>query len=220
MKFWPCDYRIQTPQGHQQCVNAPCGHPHHQSGKAVKPGYHLTRYQLWVLQDEFRNRVERTFDKLKSRLKYLSDSHEQLKEASMIHLGQTRMFYQSIGGIDKLVSHLTCLVCLAGVPEHSLPCGHVICRECAKAAGDTTPGGFVKLEECPLPNHHEEDWPRGLAKNCKSSKVGIGTLSLHGYGSNFEQASKPPRPDTDQILPRLDIWDRLRYKEYGARYFH
>lgn len=161
MKFWPCNYPIKTPKGHQQCVNAPYGHPHHQGGKAVEPGNHSARHSLWELQNEFRSLVERTFYALKSRLRHLSDSHERLKEASTIHLGRTRKFYKLIGGIDKLASHLPCLVCLDGVPEHSLPCGHVICRECAKATGDATPGGFVTLQECPLRNHRKEDWPRG-----------------------------------------------------------
>ncbi|EEU41582.1 uncharacterized protein NECHADRAFT_87795 [Fusarium vanettenii 77-13-4] len=161
MKFWPCNHRIQTPEGYQQCVNGPSGHPHHQGGKSVEKGDHSTSHSLEELKNYFRHRIENAFNELKARLKHLSDDHERLKGASTIHLGQTRNFYQLIGGIDKLISHLPCLVCLDGVPEHSLTCGHVICRECANAAGDSTIGGFVTLEGCPFQNHRKEDWPRG-----------------------------------------------------------
>lgn len=182
-KFWPCTHPIQTPEGYLQCVNAPYGHPHHQRGNSVERGNHSASHSLEQLQKEFRSLVEGAFEQLKSRLKHHSDDHEWLKEASKFHLTQTRFFYKSIGGIDRFVSHLPCLVCLGGPLEHSLPCGHVICRECAKAAGDSTPGGFVTLHECPLQNHRKEDWPQGLAKS-KFSEVGIGALSLHGHGSN------------------------------------
>lgn len=167
MKFWPCDYFLRTAEGQQQCVNAPSGHPHHQVGRTVGgvQKKHSTTFPRRIVQNTFNDLVERAFNGLKARLEHLSDSHKRLEETSKIHLKQTRYFYKLIGGIDKLASHLPCLICLDDVPEHSLPCGHVICRECAKATGDSAAGGFVTLQECPLQNHRKEDWPRGRAGN-------------------------------------------------------
>ncbi|KAJ4183357.1 hypothetical protein NW755_009848 [Fusarium falciforme] len=186
MKFWPCSYFIETPEGRQQCVNAPSGHPHHQGGKAVKGGDkgHVSSHTLEQLQEKFRHRVEKAFVELRSKLKNHSDDHERLREASKIHLVQARQFYESIGNTDELVSHLTCLVCLDGVPEHSLPCGHVICRACAEAAGESTPGGIVTLQACPLQDHRKDYWLRGWVGYIKPSQAGLRILSLDGYGSS------------------------------------
>ncbi|KAI8712039.1 RING-type domain-containing protein [Fusarium sp. LHS14.1] len=162
-KLWPCSYRIKIPEGYQQCVNGPCGHPHHQGGKAIKRGDHSASHSHEVLRKRFRFLVENAFLLKRARLSFFSDVHGRLEEEFATHLEETRNFYKRIGGTDKFVSHLPCLVCLDGVPEHSLPCGHVICRECANAIGDATAGGFVTLARCPIQNHREEDWPMGLA---------------------------------------------------------
>ncbi|RSL74673.1 hypothetical protein CEP51_011506 [Fusarium floridanum] len=111
MKFWPCRYRIETPNGLQQCVNAPSGHPHHQGGKAVMGDDrgHMSSHTLEQLQEKFRDRVEKAFLELKSKLKNHGDDYKQLQEASKVHLEKTRDFYGAIGGSRELISHVTCL---------------------------------------------------------------------------------------------------------------
>ncbi|KAL6411018.1 hypothetical protein AUP68_07453 [Ilyonectria robusta] len=183
-KFWPCEYRIETKDGLQRCVNAPSGHTHHQTGHVVKGGDkdHIASHQLPEVQKMFQRLVEKALSRLTSKLGSHSNDHERLKEASKIHLEQTKEFYRSVGDIDKFVSHLTCLVCLDGVPEHSLPCGHVICRVCATAAGESTPGGFVTLQRCPLQDHQNEFWSQKWAGYIKPSQAGLRILSLDGGG--------------------------------------
>lgn len=148
----------------------------------------MSSHTLEQLQEKFRHRVEKAFVELRSKLRNHSDDHERLREASKIHLVQARQFYESIGNTDELVSHLTCLVCLDGVPEHSLPCGHVICRACAEAAGESTPGGIVTLQGCPLQDHRKDYWLRGWVGYIKPSQAGLRILSLDGYG--FSKASR------------------------------
>ncbi|CAM1501617.1 Fc.00g036010.m01.CDS01 [Cosmosporella sp. VM-42] len=183
MKFWPCEYGIERGEEFR-CVNAPSGHPHHQVGQDVKGGdkNHIASHQRHQLRKEFRRLVEKALGRLKSKLESHSNHHERLKKASTIHLKQTKDFYKSIKNINEFVSHLTCLVCLDGVPEHSLPCGHVICRVCAKAAGESTPGGFVTLQGCPLWDHQEEHWSQQWAGYIKPSQAGLRILSLDGGG--------------------------------------
>ena len=171
-----------TSEGLQPCVNAPSGHPHHQAGHTIdRASHHIASHTDKELQAEFRSLVERALGELVPKLGKHDTDHERLEEASKIHLKQTKEFYMSMGNIDGFVSHLTCLVCLDGVPEHSLPCGHVICRMCAKATGESTPGGFVTLQACPLQDHQKEFWSRQWAGYIKPSQAGLRILSLDGY---------------------------------------
>lgn len=181
-KFWPCSFSIKGKDGtDQHCVNAPSGHPHHQIGQHVvgEDKSHKASHNSDELKAIFFERVGIAFQQHKNKLKS-KDHHIRTKEAFEIHKEQLKTFYNPITDLDDFTSHSSCLVCLNGAPEHSLPCGHVICRLCARDLGDPTPGGYLRLQECPLRVHQEEVWQAGWAGFNKPPQAGLRILSLDG----------------------------------------
>ncbi|CEF77784.1 unnamed protein product [Fusarium graminearum] len=182
-KFWPCKFHIEGKDGTQYCVNAPSGHPHHQIGQNIRgeDKSHEASHTPEQLKTSFREPVDNAFRQFKSRLKG-KDWHARSEEALKIHQQQIPVFYNTIPDIDEFLSHSTCLICLNGVPEHSLPCGHIICRLCARDVGNPNSGGFLRLTECPLHVHQKDLWIQGWAGFDKPSQAGLRILSLDGGG--------------------------------------
>ncbi|KAL6917194.1 hypothetical protein FSST1_008689 [Fusarium sambucinum] len=182
-KFWPCNFSIEGKDGLGYCVNAPSGHPHHQIGQHIRgeDKSHKASHTPEQLKLGFRELVDKAFQQFKNTLKS-TDWHTRSKEAFKIHQQQMKIFYGTIQDIDEFLSHSTCLICLNGAPEHSLPCGHIICRSCARDVGNPTSGGFLRLKECPLHVHQKDLWLQGWAGFDKPSQAGLRILSLDGGG--------------------------------------
>lgn len=97
-----------------------------------------------------------------------------------LHLEYLNQFYEAIGPATSICSHATCFCCLMDVPEHPLPCGHVLCTACIKAYGKQTKY-IVALASCPL--HVEATkWVRPASIRFKPAGAGIRVLSLDGGG--------------------------------------
>lgn len=184
--YWPCQY---THEHWGRCGNGPHGHQHHQrrdkSGKPVGgkivPGTHDPSHNSQELQDKFRHLVEEALSRLAPKsVDKLDGTPKSLEMISGIHLQEANAFYKKLGIVDDLVSHSTCLVCLDGIPEHCLPCGHVICSDCAKSSGECTGSGFVKLECCPLLKHRDQFWSESWIGCIKPRRAGLRILSLDG----------------------------------------
>lgn len=99
--------------------------------------------------------------------------------AFKLHKGCISKFYLSLGSAKKYISHATCLSCLMGIPEYALPCGHVLCHQCAMSSGQEHESNVLTFEECPL--HPDEvlsktPWSIYL----KPPFAGVRILSLDG----------------------------------------
>ena len=68
------------------------------------------------------------------------------------------------------------------VPEHPLPCGHVICHACLKAFGKPVGRSTVAIHSCPLHND-ETRWARPKLIQLKPKGAGVRVLSLDGGGT-------------------------------------
>lgn len=66
-----------------------------------------------------------------------------------------------------------------GIPQHSLPCGHVLCTPCVKGFGKSLNGSEYSLESCPL---HPDDgsWRDAYVIRFKPDLAGVRVLSLDG----------------------------------------
>ena len=132
---------------------------------------------------------------IKHEIRYV---HEQLQEHQergprsvseerhllKIHSGLMSELYDVLGSAGKFLSHSTCFCCLMQAPQHSLPCGHVLCTACVRSYGKRDNGKrenkfVLKMESCPM--HSEETrWGRPCVIRFKPDHAGVRLLSLDG----------------------------------------
>ncbi|KAK4897196.1 hypothetical protein LTR27_005089 [Elasticomyces elasticus] len=97
-----------------------------------------------------------------------------------LHGEYLNQFFEAVGPAAAICSHATCFCCLMDVPEHPLPCGHVLCTACIKAYGKTSKAS-VALPCCPL--HREATrWAKPAVIRFKPIGAGVRILSLDGGG--------------------------------------
>lgn len=153
---WPCEY--VKPEGGLRCINVSTGHSKgHQAadGRIIAAGEFETHISSEDLQHEFDNTVYYRLRELLTKLQILT-GHDgnRLGVAKRIHQEDTmNSFWSSLKGNDDrhFHSHSACFCCLFEVPEHPLPCGHVICTSCANIFSDIDGSPtLLKILECPL----------------------------------------------------------------------
>lgn len=84
-----------------------------------------------------------------------------------------------LGRVSNLKSHVTCLCCVRKIPEHVLPCGHVLCRDCIQSFGRDMGQGLFDLSGCPL-HPSETRWDRPVRIRFKPKDAGVRVLCLDG----------------------------------------
>jgi predicted acylesterase/phospholipase RssA len=99
--------------------------------------------------------------------------------ASELHIEQMNYSFNKLGSARPFISHESCYGCLVNIPQHPLPCGHVLCDNCVRDCG-TRGHGKIKLEYCPLHTHTSFEPPWEITQ--KIDHVGIRTLCLDGGG--------------------------------------
>jgi len=97
-----------------------------------------------------------------------------------LHIEYLNHFFEAVGPAASICSHSTCFCCLMDVPEHPLPCGHVLCTACIKAYGRQQKS-TVWMACCPL--HREAtSWARPAPIKFKPLGAGVRVLALDGGG--------------------------------------
>ncbi|CAK1357491.1 hypothetical protein CB0940_07777 [Cercospora beticola] len=97
-----------------------------------------------------------------------------------LHIEYINQFFEAVGPASSMVSHATCFCCLMDVPEHPLPCGHVLCTACIKAYGKPNKS-MLQVSCCPL--HREStNWAKPASIRFKPVGAGVRILSLDGGG--------------------------------------
>ncbi|KAK5175711.1 uncharacterized protein LTR77_000850 [Saxophila tyrrhenica] len=97
-----------------------------------------------------------------------------------LHIEYLNHFFEAVGPAGSICSHSTCFCCLMDVPEHPLPCGHVLCTACIKAYGKQQKS-TVLMSCCPL--HREStSWARPAPIKFKPQGAGVRVLALDGGG--------------------------------------
>lgn len=187
-RYWSCEY---VRPGKGRCVNVRSGHTKgHQSasGKVLAGGAYESSFTFDAFREQFRNEVYLFLDEL---LRYLprnrpGDDDSEVKVATYQH--KTKILEPFFAHVKKgnetydLSSHTVCFCCLFDVPEHSLPCGHVLCTRCLKAYGIVTKEHTVEFWECPIDGRKLRYTPFYL----KPTHCGVRILTLDGsVGTTF-----------------------------------
>jgi hypothetical protein len=188
-RYWRCSFEHKN----ERCALVREGHGskgHQKSdGKLLAPGNYTANFDanktaikfndnlIQVIGDMQRKLEQRRLQRAEQGGAY-EDEDEQAA-ISELHGINTRAFFEHVGNVDNFVSHLACFSCLRELPEHPLPCGHVLCTPCIEACGRRYGKSTVMLRNCPL---HSDDlsWPSPWEINIKPLYAGVRILSLDG----------------------------------------
>ncbi|KAK1491219.1 hypothetical protein CTAM01_10334 [Colletotrichum tamarilloi] len=169
-----------------KCYNVKFGHDPkgHQNkhGRIFAAGNYQSDVDLqdfagqWI--DQIRNHLRQLHARFQEATSRVREQSEQ-KVAADLHRYQLNDFYFSLGNVGDFISHSTCFSCLRELPEHPLPCGHVLCLPCIQAYGikaHTT----VEMKRCPL-HERETMWEPAWTVVVKPQFAGARVLCLDGY---------------------------------------
>lgn len=180
--YWPCNFENKS----GRCTLAKSGHNQkgHQNaeGKILATGKYRTDFyadnyaETWI--DDLRWNLDVIQKDLQFRMSLQPQSDEQ-EIAFKLHRDKMDSFYTTISGAKNFMSNSTCFSCLRGLPEHPMPCGHVLCTVCVKSYGHKSDKTIVQLSSCPL-HTHETQWQPPWKISIKPQYAGVRVLSLDG----------------------------------------
>lgn len=186
---YPCSF-VST-DGTRQCMLVKARHQPkgHQDEKGIiaagdyEAAFDATFVQQW--KGQLRTAIHRIQQDFQYELEQLAigDDAQAVPEERLaldLHIDYLGQFYESVGSASSIVSHATCFCCLMDVPEHALPCGHVLCSACVKAYGKSSKTA-ITLACCPL---HKEttNWAKAAVIRFKPTGAGVRVLCLDGGG--------------------------------------
>lgn len=178
---WPCSY---VDRRKRPCANKKSGHAKgHQTAKGVviQGGEYQNPVPYEGFRDNWLHSIRQNVERIGDRVEdIIPAGHYVTKEPRNIHCGEIQVSYRRLGGADKFRSHFTCFCCLQEMPEHPLPCGHVLCERCIFSYGEVQDQVTVEMEECPL-HAYKFPPPRPLV-HFKPPDAGVRILSLDGGG--------------------------------------
>ncbi|SMR43927.1 unnamed protein product [Zymoseptoria tritici ST99CH_3D1] len=186
---YPCSY--VSADGTRQCMlvkarHLPKGHQDEQGIIATgdyQAAFDSNFLQTWkaqlraavaTIQRDFQYELEQITEK--GEIHTISEESLALD----LHIDYLNTFFEAVGPASSISSHATCFCCLMDVPEHPLPCGHVLCTACIKAYGKQKRSSVV-VSCCPL--HREStNWAKPQIIKFKPAGAGARVLSLDGGG--------------------------------------
>ena len=189
-RYWPCEFVLsrKSKTGKKiggRCVNVRSGHGSkgHQfaNGKVVAVGSYQSTFSFETHLEKFRNSVYHYLKELLKELREtVGENQPEIQMAAQVHRSHViTYFYERVseGKMDKLASHSICLSCLMHLPEHALPCGHILCTHCLQAYGNHLEKDVIEIASCPL---HFDSYFRSWRIYLKPQAAGVRVLSLDG----------------------------------------
>lgn len=170
-----------------RCCNKKSGHSNkkgHQNrdGKIIGTGGYQSDFDQQEFALRWIEQIRSNLQSLQSRLLELSHNLREQTEnqiAAELHLQLLNDSYRSLGNVSDYISHATCFSCLRELPEHALPCGHVLCLPCVRAYGVPVSRTMIELRRCPL--HLKETlWDPPWTVFVKPPYAGVRILCLDG----------------------------------------
>lgn len=182
---WQCSYR--SPSG-KRCVSVRARHDakdhQNESGKIIGGGGYQSMFSADAYRDEWIQSVRNDLVALYQELRNVEQTGRQmtpLQYALQMHRERLTTVLKAMHKTKgkHLVSHATCFCCLREIPEHCLPCGHVLCSSCVRAYAKTSSSTVRVMENCPL--HHHAQFVEPWRIWFKPEYAGVRALSLDGY---------------------------------------
>ncbi|KAK4677959.1 hypothetical protein QC764_0050250 [Podospora pseudoanserina] len=159
-----CNIRFAHVKGHQAS-----------NGKIFQKG----PYQPSITDGQFEGWFNGFGAELKKMMEELPRAGSEKDNAWGKHLQHLERLYDDNSKLShsENVSHGTCFCCMNNVPEHVLPCGHILCTECVSALGDHKERDIMLVRYCPF-HRHTHNWDRDPVQiRFKPEGAGIRTLS-------------------------------------------
>lgn len=185
---WPCSYVHETGR---RCLLVKARHNvkgHQDDTGIIAAGGYQASFTVEsygpVWKEQLRSAItslQRDFNYELEQANHGNDLVSDGKIALDLHEEYIAVFFATVGHADNIYSHATCFSCLMEVPEHPLPCGHVLCTQCVKAFGKPYGRSGVSLTSCPL-HTATTQWSKSLQINFKPEGAGVRVLSLDGGG--------------------------------------
>lgn len=192
-QFLRCSHR----KGDQACFNTKNSHlKNHQarSGEVLSRGSFEAEANSESFGSNWITGIGRTIENVD---RYLQDT--SLGERTSIprnHQAIMESFYGDHGPAERLMSHSTCLCCLANVPTNPLPCGHVLCLQCAQGFGTRRDNGLLEIRCCPL-HPRETNWTEPISIKFKPQEAGVRVLCLERSVCSLTN----PLPGSRSLVP-------------------
>jgi hypothetical protein len=176
-----------------RCVNTRSTHESkgHQNskGRIIAAGPYQSDFTFDKYYDIWADMLELDIPRCQNKFKELRDQAELRGQAKRtvsdeshaleLHRKEMDKFYRGRGTAKEFRSHTVCFSCLMGIPQHSLPCGHVLCTPCVKGFGKPINRCDFSLISCPL--HYDEcSWNDACDIRFKPDLAGVRVLSLDG----------------------------------------
>ncbi|KAI0888236.1 uncharacterized protein GGS22DRAFT_95044 [Annulohypoxylon maeteangense] len=183
--YTPCTYRSYK---YGKCCNVKAGHNpkghQNESGKIIGSGGYESNFDYHEYAPKWIDRISAKLEELQ--FKFIERSYKLLEYsehhiAADVHKKTINEFYRSLGNPEDFKSHTACFSCLRELPEHALPCGHVLCLPCVKAYGTNVSKTTIELRNCPL-HARDTTWESVWTVLVKPAFAGTRVLCLDGGG--------------------------------------
>jgi hypothetical protein len=181
-RSWPCEFR----NGRDRCVNVKAGHQttkghQRKDGRVIGKGDYQSEFSADTFRRDFRDMIYNNLQQLLNRLGQMrGPKTTEAQDAAEIHSKLIlQPFFQHLGEVKNFQSHSICFCCLMALPEHPLPCGHVLCTPCVRSYGSPRGKCLFEMTTCPLESNGER-----FAMTCqimlKPATAGVRILTLDG----------------------------------------
>ncbi|KAF2173984.1 hypothetical protein M409DRAFT_62174 [Zasmidium cellare ATCC 36951] len=186
-KHWPCSFKDAKGQA---CKNSCSGHiakgHQNEAGKPIGLGTHETNVDFYYYKQKWLAAIENRVMTIDKAVQIPDEtSRHGLRAKFRSHILRdfmTKSFdnFRIMGARERFVSHTTCIACLQTIPEHVLPCGHVVCTDCVNIHGKSLSDCVTLIEQCPL--HDTDRFVEPWRISTKPRHAGVRVLSLDGGG--------------------------------------
>jgi hypothetical protein len=132
-------------------------------------------------RDEWRENLDQKLQHIRTKMDKKTSGEFPVDEeqaATELHQQLMKEFYSNMGNVDAYTNHSACFCCLRELPEHPLPCGHVLCTPCVKSFCIRKDNVSYTMDHCPL--HPDPEGKREWQIPIKPELAGVRILTLDG----------------------------------------